>query len=148
MLPFFGFILAGVAKLVTSLGMAIAYESEDNGTGLAIVSMTFTPHGTWTIEGGGNDTVTGSPTSGVWLDPSPSYGSGSGYEIQYVTSALVNSPTINNGASSYSTLDQNRTISVQKSTGTASADVTINLRRRGGSAPFATTVQLTAIGHI
>lgn len=120
-------------KLIAALTLAADYDGV-HATLSCSTTLTFDKNGSWAMTSTGS--LTGTPTTGRWA-----HVAGDCWEIQYVTSNLVNTPSISNGASSYSDLGAaNRAITITKGSGVASADVTVNVRRKGTTTPVLTKV--------
>lgn len=135
---------AGV-NLVNPLTIGASYQVDETTAppANAQLTITFKRDGTWTITVGTGDTLTGTPSSGNWA-AAPSATVGDNATIQYSTANLVNSPVVNNGASSPTTISADRTISVAKNSALASADVTCTVV--WGSETVADTASITADG--
>lgn len=133
----FDFVLADALRFDSA-----GYDSADTGSANAQCIVRVHSNGTWDILGGLGDSITGSPTSGFWANVAPGQTfNGAFFELQYVTSNLVNSPTITNGASSYTAITPTFIdISIATSSGTLvrSADVTVNIRGLGNTSPILT----------
>lgn len=121
-MPMFG---AEQDGLINDLGLAASYTSAQVGPALAELTLTVTTSGTLTLAAGSGDSLTGSPTSVTWL----SFGSAADYEVQFTTSGLVNSPTVTNGASTWTAVSANRSIKVEKNNDIAEATVLVEIRR-------------------
>lgn len=125
--------LAGMAgcqqptiALAADFGMGASYSGTQAGSPTSVV-LTVKNDGTWTITFGAGDTPAGSPTSGTWA-ASTSAGVGNDYQVLYETSGAVNSPTITNNASTYTTVTGDITITVARAAANASANVTVSMR--------------------
>lgn len=131
--------------LVSDFGMDVVYSGTQASAGTS-VKLTVYPNGTWVITFGSADTPAGSPTSGRWANGSAS-DVGLDFEVQYTTAGEVGSPNISNDAGSYTQITAALAITVSKSLANALADVTVNIRKRGGSAAELTeTSQFQANG--
>ncbi len=118
--------------LVADFGMGANYSGTQAGAGTS-VTLTVYPDGRWEITFGSGDTPAGTPTSGRWATGSAS-DIGLDFDVQYTTAGGGGSPTIVNDASSYTQITIPLAISVSKAMADANVDVTVNLRKRGGSA--------------
>lgn len=115
------------------------YDSTDGSVAACSCTVRVQPNGVWSVFGGSGDIVTGSPTAEAWGNPFPTIND-LDFQVQYVVSNQVNSPTIVNGASSYTSINGNIDITVStSSTSTVrSADITVNIRRTGTTEPVLT----------
>jgi len=135
--------IGNVNDLVSDFGMGASYDSNDNGSSpfAASITLTVKSDGTWTITVGGDDTLTGTPASGNWVN-TPVAGVGNDYEVRFTTANPVGSPTINNSTSgAYTSISSNQTIQILSGTtqgDVRSCDVIVDLRQVGSS-----TTQLT-----
>lgn len=136
-------LLSGVVDfgLVADFGMGAVYSGTQASAGTS-VTLTVYPDGSWIITFGSADTPSGTPTSGRWAN-----GYGFNYEVQYTTAGETGSPNISNDASSYTPVTAPLGITVSKNLANALADVTVNIRRIGGSsAELTDTSQFQANG--
>ncbi len=136
MLNALGMGLAAFGMATTSPG----YDADNTGNGAPChITLKVYLDGSWAVLPTPGAIFTGSPVYGRWangpVDPSE-------FELQFTTANLVNTPTIVNGSSSYAQMDKitSRTCDVAKSANgvTASADVTMNIRRIGTTTPVFT----------
>lgn len=124
-------------------GLAAAYTSEDSDPSFAItrLTMTYKTDGTYVIEGGTGDTVTGTPLTGNWGTPTTA-GAGSDYEMMFDVTASNGVGTITNPAPSWTTLSSDLVfrLAVNSSGGTAQGTLTVvpTVRQRGTTTPTST----------
>lgn len=123
-LPFFGLRGSNPDTLVNDIGLEAAYDSVQSAA-LAELTLTFSTAGTWAFTVGAGDTLGGTPTSGTWL----ASGAAAEYEILFTPSNLVNSPTVTNGAATYTAMSANRAFKVEKNNADASAECLVSIRR-------------------
>lgn len=107
-LPFFGLPLGKNQFLVIPSAIGASYTST-HATSACSVTLTIKTDGTFAITVGAGDALTGTPTTGSWLN---SGGTSSDYQVRFTTSNLVNSPTITNGASTFTTISSNLAITI------------------------------------
>lgn len=127
-------IVAGQSgALVSDFGLVGPYSSADAVNPTALATITVNTDGTWAITVGPGDVLTGTPASGTWLHPATA-GYSHEYQVQFVVTNQVNAPTIVNDAAAFTTVTSNLALQISKGGGaTASADITVNLRRVGSS---------------
>ena len=128
------------AFLVADLGLGAAYTSTQ-ATSLAELTLTIKTDGTWTLTAGTGDTLGGTPTSGTWLIPG---GIAAEHSVRFTPSNQVNTPTITNGAASFTAIASNITVKVEKSLDNASADVLVEITSANGA--VSDTTNLAANG--
>ena len=142
MLPFFGLLLGRPNFLPADLGIAANYSSTQAGNATEI-TLTIVTDGTWTLTVGGGDTLGGTPTSGNWLN---SGGVAADHQVRFTASNQVNTPTVTNGASSFTAVTANRTFKVEKTLDNASADCLVEIQAIGGATTVSDTTNLAANG--
>lgn len=133
-LPFFALTIPKAHPFVNDFGMASNYSATETGAATSVI-LTVNRAGTWAITFGSGDTPAGTPTSGSWA-ASPFSTVGDIFEVKFTPSNQVGSPTITNGASSYTALTANRSIEVSKSGADASADILVEIREVNIAAPL------------
>lgn len=125
-----------VNDLKSDLGLAASnYLSQDNGTGplAAFILLTIKRDGTWTITGGGDDILSGTPLSGTWVN-TPYVNVGDNYQVQFVDANETNTLRVTNGAIGFTTINGDITYQLDASAGESQAvDLTVNLRQVGSS---------------
>lgn len=130
--------------LAADMGMDAAYSGTQAGSPTS-VTLTVKSDGTWEVTFGGGDTPAGTPTTGNWA-ASTLTGIGNDYQVLFTTANSVNSPTITNNASEYTTITGDITITVAKGSANASADVTAAFRSVYGGTGLTETSNFAANG--
>lgn len=123
-----------VNDLVSDLGLAAAYESSDNlgGATAASIKLTIKRNGTYEITGGADDSLSGSPLTGNWVN-TPYSNVGDNYQVRFTTANQLGSPTITNDTGgAFTTISTDLSIELLASGGsTRSADFITELRQIG-----------------
>ena len=110
--------------LVADLGMAANY-SAIHASALAELTLTVATDGTWTYTVGAGDSLVGSPTTGRWLTGTDGAAL---HELLFTVSNEVGTPTITNGAATYTAITGSLTIKIEKNGADASADLAVSIR--------------------
>lgn len=133
--------------LAASLGFG-TYVSEDAGSLGASCTVTVKNDGSWMVTGGGNDVLSGTPTSGSWGDPTPTAGGGDGFEVKYSHTGVTGTGSITNGAIGYTTISGDITFVFSAgSTQNGLTNLTVDIRKIGTTSPVLTqTFQIGATG--
>ena len=127
-LPFFGLPLAAHGFLVSAVGgVGAAYSSTEVAANSGI-TFTLKTDRTWEITFDAGDLGSGTPLTGTWLNAG---GTVTDYEVRYTSSSEVGSPSISNGASSYTAVSANRVFTISKNGANASNVLTIEIRGIG-----------------
>lgn len=138
------------AALVDDMGLGANYLSEDDGAGpglSASVTVTVKRDGTWTVTVGGDDTLTGTPTSGTWATV-PATDVGDGFEVLFDDTTISGAPTINDSTGgTWAALTSDQTFQVIAAGGASvSVDLTVSFRPTGGSTGLTDMTNLDATG--
>lgn len=127
--------------LVNDLGMDTTYSSTQAGAAVEI-TVTIATTGGWTVTVGAGDTLGGTPSSGTWLNA----GTAGEHQVRFTASGEINSPTITNGASTFTAVSANRTFKVEKNTADASCNCLIEIQKTIGGRILTETIALEVNG--
>jgi hypothetical protein len=130
----------------TDAALGASYSSSEansgGGSATARVWIEVKSNGTWAIDKGAGDTLTGTPLSGSWGTPTTS-GAGTDYECKFTVGSTTGSPSITNGASGWTRVDVSRyfTVDISAANGQSNSGavgVTVEVRKINTTTPVST----------